>query len=208
VSEICARLHRIANERPRLRFPFSSSEIPANGIYVLFEFGETGHGYDRITRIGTHTGEDQLESRLRQHFVMKNKDRSIFRKNIGRALLHRENDPFERDWEIDRTSADSKRRFPLDQSKYRAIENAVSTYIRSTCSFCVFAVPDRWRRLSLESKMISTVSSCDVCKPSHKWLGNESPKEKIRRHGLWLVNELLKTPLTVPDLDQLAADCS
>jgi len=35
-----------------------------------------------------------MPSRLLQHFVMENKDRSIFRKNIGRALLARAGDPY------------------------------------------------------------------------------------------------------------------
>ena len=42
---------------------------------------------DRIVRIGTHTGENQLRSRLMQHFVKENKNRSIFRKNIGRCFF-------------------------------------------------------------------------------------------------------------------------
>ena len=37
--------------------------------------------------ICTHTGKNQLISRLKQHFTNMNKDRSIFRKNIGRCLL-------------------------------------------------------------------------------------------------------------------------
>jgi hypothetical protein len=64
-----------------------------NGIYVLFERGEECHDGGRIVRVGTHTGDGQLRSRMLQHFVNENKDRSIFRKNIGRALLNRDRDP-------------------------------------------------------------------------------------------------------------------
>jgi hypothetical protein len=55
----------------------------------------------------------------------------------------------------------------------------------------------------LESKIISTISLCDECKPSEKWLGLFSPKEKIRKSGLWLVNELWKTPLSDKDIEEL-----
>jgi hypothetical protein len=87
MSEICASLHKKLASLSRYAFPFHASMLPYNGIYVLFESGETGHGTDRIVRIGTHTGDGQLPSRLQQHFLDANKDRSIFRKNIGRALL-------------------------------------------------------------------------------------------------------------------------
>ena len=56
---------------------------------VLFETGELAHGADRIVWVGTHTGSNEMPSRLKQHFLKENKDRSIFRKNIGRALLNR-----------------------------------------------------------------------------------------------------------------------
>jgi hypothetical protein len=54
--------------------PFDDSPIPLNGIYILFEDGEIAHGTNRIVRIGTHTGKDQLFSRLKQHFIQENKD--------------------------------------------------------------------------------------------------------------------------------------
>ncbi len=42
---------------------------------------------DRIVRIGTHTSDDRLKNRLRDHFISKNKDGSIFRKNIGKSHI-------------------------------------------------------------------------------------------------------------------------
>jgi hypothetical protein len=47
------------------------------------------------------------------------------------------------------------------------------------------------------------VSLCQECRPTEQWLGRWSPKEKIRDSGLWLVNELFKTPLSVDDLCRL-----
>lgn len=94
MSAVCRRVHEVIWKLPRHRFPFDDQDIPANGIYVLFEEGESGHGGDRIVRVGTHTGDNQLRSRLKQHFINENKDRSIFRKNIGRAILSKDSDPF------------------------------------------------------------------------------------------------------------------
>ena len=85
---------------PKLKFPFDKKKIPLNGIYILFEKGEFAHNTNRIVRIGTHTGNNQLHSRLFQHFLNENKDRSIFRKNIGRALLNKERDTFLEKWEL------------------------------------------------------------------------------------------------------------
>jgi len=55
----------------------------------------------------------------------------------------------------------------------------------------------------MESKIISTISSCEECKASKNWLGNYSPKEKIKTSGLWLVNELYKKPLSDKDMEEL-----
>jgi len=57
--------------------------------------------------------------------------------------------------------------------------------------------------LNLNQKLISTVSLCKECKPSENWLGNFSPKEKIQKSGLWLVNELWKIPLSDKDVIEL-----
>jgi hypothetical protein len=79
MGPLCNSVHAILSALPRQQFPFERNALPRNGLYILFEKGETSHGCDRIVRIGTHTGENQLPSRLRQHFLDENKDRSIFR---------------------------------------------------------------------------------------------------------------------------------
>jgi len=85
-------------------------------------------------------------------------------------------------------------------SKRRAVEGDVTKYLQNHFRFVVFRVDDKSDRLDLESKIISTVSLCDQCRPSDGWLGLSSPKEKICQSGLWLVNELYKEPLTQADL--------
>lgn len=201
----CKELHEWARALPRHRFPFDEVSIPRNGIYILFEKGERGHSGDRVVRVGTHTGEGQLPSRLKQHFVTPNKDRSIFRKNIGRALLARNHDSFLADWELDLTprAARALHGARINLKKQGRIEKKVSEYIQDNFSFAVIRVDDKKERLHLESKIISTVSLCDVCKPSAHWLGNFSPKKKIRESGLWLVNELYREPLGDGDFTRL-----
>jgi hypothetical protein len=99
-------LHIIFNQKTRFKFPYKQQEnlIPKNGVYILFEKGEKYKNYDRVVRIGSHTGENQLIPRLRQHFLLENKNRSIFRKNIGRCILKKDNSSYINNWELDTTS--------------------------------------------------------------------------------------------------------
>lgn len=199
---LCAETHKIFNRLERFSFPFDIKKIPYSGIYILFEKHEYGHGLDRIVRVGSHTGEKQLRSRLHQHFLKENKDRSIFRKNVGRAILNRDNSPFLQQWELDLTSRKNREKYSsqVNFSKQKQVEKKVSDYIQNYFSFVVFEVKGKKKRLELESKLISTVSLCAYCRPSANWLGLCSPKSKIRECGLWLVNHLYKSPLTEQDI--------
>jgi len=205
VKNLCNELHKLRSSLPRLRFPFDEEAIPSNGVYILFEEGEVAHGTDRIVRVGSHTGQNKLPSRLREHFIIENKDRSVFRKNIGRALLNRDRDPFLKYWELDLTTRQSREMYQalIDLDKQRKVERAVTEYIRSHFSFVVFQVDEQQRRLVLEKKLISTVSLCDACVPSKNWLGLHSPKPEIRQSGLWQTNGLYKQPLTEGELSEL-----
>jgi len=203
-NEICAELHRITRDGTVHRFPFDVTILPANGIYALFEAGEQSHNGDRVVRIGTHTGVRQLRSRLQQHFVKENKDRSIFRKNIGRCLLNRASDAFLTEWDLDLTTRRARDTAGVVHAeRRRAVEIAVTEYMRKAFRFVVFRVEDPGERRRLESRMISTVSTCDECRPSADWLGRHSPKDRIRQSGLWLVNELYKAPLSSENLQVL-----
>lgn len=206
MSEVCAQVHALARRATQHTYPFDVGTLPLNGIYVLFERGEECHGGPRIARVGTHRGDGELPSRMLQHFVNENKDRSIFRKHIGRALLNRAGDSYLTEWNHDRTSRAGRERHgeEPDLLKRRAVEADVTAYMRERFSFAVFKVDAKENRLSLESKLISTVSRCDHCGPSADWLGLHSPTKKIQTNGLWLVNELGKVPLGAEDLSRLA----
>jgi hypothetical protein len=197
---VCAAFHEFCRSLPRHHFPYDESLIPKNGIYILFEKGEEGHSGERIVRIGTHTGADQLRSRLYQHFVQENKDRSIFRKNIGRCLLA--NDLYLPVWEIDYTTQEAKKSKGSLRvaKKEQDIEKQITNHLQQRFSFVVFQIDDKNARLELESKMISTVAQCEECAASATWLGKCSPKEKISSGKLWLVNEINKQTLSEEDI--------
>lgn len=202
---ICSQLHTVFNQLPHHHFPFDEKRIPLNGIYILFEKGEIAHNTNRIVRVGTHNGDGRLPSRLKSHFIKENKDRSIFRKNIGRALLNKASDPFLEQWELDITSREARENYQnkVDNNKQKQVEHEVSEYIQQNFWFVVFPITKKEDRLFWESRIISTVSWCDECRPSENWIGLHSPKEKIRESGLWLVNELKKQPLSENEFNYL-----
>jgi len=205
INKKCDELHKWANSLKKTTFPFIEQKIPLNGLYILFQKNEFGHNQDRIVRIGTHTGKNQLRSRLKQHFIKENKDRSIFRKNIGRCILNKNNDRFLKKWELDLTPRRNKEKYSksIDFKKQKQIERKVSKYIQDNFSFAVIKIDDKKKRLELESKIVSTISLCNECCSSKTWLGLFSPKEKIQESGLWLVNELYKEPLSDKDMIDL-----
>ncbi len=202
MSKECEQLHRFFNSLPRIKFPFENENVPSNGLYILFEKGEFSHNCDRIVRIGTHTGSNQLRSRLKQHFINENKDRSIFRKNIGRCFLNIEKNPYLDVWDICFTSTENIKKFGylINKSFQECLEKRISNYIQNNFSFCLLKINDKEKRLKIESELISTISQCNECKPSKNWLGLKSPKEKIRINGLWQVNELNNKPMSLDEV--------
>lgn len=204
---LCKRLHELAMRLERHTFPIVEERIPGNGVYLLFEKWEQSHGMDRIVRVGSHRGENNLVARLREHFVKPNKDRSIFRKNIGRALLNVNQDPFLRQWDLDLTTREARRQYGqlVDTERQRQVESDVTRTIQERFSFVVLPVRNRSERLMLESSVISVVSLCDECRPSGEWLGNSSPEMRVRESGLWQKQGLYKQ-LTHSSLVAMNAD--
>lgn len=202
MSDLCAKLHRIIREGKRFDFCTGYQAIPLNGVYIMFEKGELAHDNDRIVRIGTHTGDKQLQSRIWPHFENENKNRSIFRKNIGRCLLNKEHSSYLETWELDSTSRkDKEKNLPLIDKVFEAdIEKQISAYAQANLSFCVLEIPYKEERLYFERRLIGTVSGCRECSASPGWLGNSSPKPQIRYSGLWQVQGLNSPPLSQEEL--------
>lgn len=161
---------------------------------------------DRTARL-TYIGDTKLFSRQKEHFLNENKDRSIFRKNIGRALLNRAHDSFLEQWNLDLTIKKEREKCKdrIDVNRQKQVEQQITEYIQGNFSFVVLQIDERQKRLYVESKIISTVSLCDECSPSRNWLGLHSPIPKIRESGLWLVQGLYKQPLTKSEFTRLEA---
>jgi len=202
MNELCEQLHLLMNKGKRFDFSMGYDDISMNGIYLMFEEGELAHGGNRIVRIGTHTGNDQLKNRIYQHFENENKNRSIFRKNIGRCFLNKEGNPYLSTWDLDTTNKKNKELHlsKIDKKLESDLEKKISRYIQANFSFCLLNVPGKDNRMYYEARLIGTVSACLGCSPSDNWLGNNSPIEKIRRSGLWQVMELYSQPLSEDEL--------
>ncbi len=207
MSEACRLLHQALSAMPRLRAGYSAHQIPANGLYIVFEKDEYAHGTDRIVRIGTHRGQNNLPRRLVEHLYTPNKDRSIFRKHVGRCLLAAEQNPFLEQWNLDRTTRRNRERAKseVDLVELEKVEQRVSDYITKHFSFCV--IPDEHKpdRLALEASLLSTIASCAECRPSKNWLGLHHPNPTITRIGLWNIQNLGGVPLSVSEVRHMIA---
>lgn len=198
MKNLCFELHHLFKQLPRYHYPYDLDQVPRNGIYILFERGEKAHGGDRIVRIGSHRGDGRLVSRLDEHFINENKDRSIFRKNIGRALLAKNKDEFLDKWDMDRTSRKAKESYWIyaDNEKQAIIESEVTAIIRKNFSFSLVQIKTGGTRKLFEARLIATIAKCNDYPPSDNWLGSYSPIKKIRDSGLWNVQHVGGVTLT------------
>ena len=201
MTDSCQYLHDPLCGLPRLRRE-DLGRVPANGVYVLFENGEHGHGVERIVCVGTHRGQNNLAPRIREHLYTPNKDRSTFRKHVGRCLLGTDGDPFLAQWEIDLTTKASRETNgpKADMLRLKNFESVVTHYMTENFSFSVLRFETRAERLQYEEKPLSTIFRCEDCGPSHAWLGRFHPKSAIMRDcGLWNVQGLRGPALTLDE---------
>ncbi|NLF43226.1 MAG: hypothetical protein GX587_11065 [Bacteroidales bacterium] len=198
----CSLLHEIFNSMPRYNWK-SIDEIPFNnGIYIMFESGEKLYGKDRIIRIGTHNADGRLKKRLKDHFISQNKDGSILRKNIGLALLHKENDSFEMIWAMDSSKPETRSEILASNQSERIkmIERRVSKYLQNHINFTCIQVDTKDKRLFIEGALITTLNHTADFYSSETWLGLSSPKPEIARSGLWNTQGLDKHELTIEEI--------
>lgn len=175
----------------------------------MFEEGETFQGLDRIVRVGTHDGDGNLYKRLKEHYVNENKDRSIFLKRVGSAILAKNKAPYLHVWEVDTTTPENKNKVQaqLNPAHKQQITQQAVAYIRKKISFVVFEIKlEDGKRTDWERRIIATLSKAakdGFLKPSENWLGNFSPDPKVRQSGLWQSQHLDGEPLTPEEFDKL-----
>jgi hypothetical protein len=201
MTEACQYLHDTLSRLPRFRRD-DLGKVPANGIYVLFEKGEAGHGVERIVRVGTHRGQNNLAPRIREHLFTPNKDRSIFRKHVGRCLLAKAGDPFLAQWEVDLTTKASREMngHKVDKDRLKDVESEVTRYMTENFSFAALRFDTKPERLHYEECLLSTIFRCQDCGPSDTWLGKFHPTSAVLRgSGLWNVQGLLGPVLSLQE---------
>jgi len=218
VSERCRWLHEQLEQLPLIKFPFNPNDLPENGIYFFYEQGETwGHGttQPRVVRVGT-SKDGNFRKRILEHYLLDESkmnfdalkpaphERSIFRKNIGRALLNQRHDDYLKIWEIDFTSHKSRTENAHLRNimKEKKLENEITNLLRNKFSFKFIELSGQAQRMGktgLESRLIGTFSQCPLCQPSSNWLGRYSPKTEISSGTLWLIQHLKANPISDHD---------
>lgn len=201
-------IHEWMTQLPRYHWDQIDSVPFQNGIYIMFEMGEKLYGMDRIVRIGTHRANGRLKERLKDHFLKENKDGSILRKNVGLSLLHRERDPFEVIWALDWSKPSIKNEYAngTQLGHKKAIEGAVSSYLRNNLSFTCIFVENEEDRLRIEEALIATLSKASDFESSSEWLGRHSPKPEIVSSGLWNTQGLNGNVLSCVEVEALKND--
>lgn len=208
-ASMCYRLHELFNAMLRFRWN-TIDNIPFNsGIYIVFENGEKYHHMDRIVRVGTHRSDGRLRNRLKDHFVRENKDGSIFRKNIGRAILNKNNHSYLSAWNMNTSKADivvqmGDKYNPEFQAK---LEKQISQHIREHFSFVCFPVHSAAERLRLEEGIIATLNWADDFAASDEWGGRHSSERDIVNSGMWLKEGLEGTQLSESEFAAIETYC-
>ncbi len=202
VKSVSYELHQLFNSLLRVQHPFKQAQIPMNGIYIMFEEGEKYQGMDRIVRVGINISQNRLRGRIRDHFF-ENKDKSIFRKNIGQAILNRDNDEYLNIWSYNPKMKDPPILEKADPDYQFMIEKRVSEYIRKSISFVFIPVEAKSDRLRFENAIVATLNKDPLFNPGITWLGRHSPKPEIRTSGLWLVQGLNGLPITAKEFEHI-----
>jgi hypothetical protein len=122
--------------------------------------------------------------------------------------LNKNNDYYQKIWNIDYTSKENRLKMNLMRNieKEKRIESDISKILRGRFSFKFIVLEDQQKRIGkegLESRLIGTVASCNVCKASESWLGRFSPIEEIRNGKLWLSQYLIAGGITDQDKEDI-----
>jgi hypothetical protein len=201
------KLTALFNQAQRHKYPYKESEIAKNGIYIMFEKGEKHLAFDRIVRIGSHTGPNRLFSRIDEHYIGDDHRDSIFRKHLGRCFLtiDKQTD-YIKCWDlkikkiVDKAKNFDKIKWELE-TKY---ENKITEYIKNKFTFIVIPnLTDEINRLRLEKGLIASFAQADERTISENWLGKFHPDSKISSSGLWNIQGIKGKPLTDKEIETI-----
>lgn len=184
---------------------------PARGVYFFFEPGTKRDSTDqlRVTRIGANGvaagSSASLWDRLKQHYGTGSGSAdyshggyhrgSVYRKYVGEAIIEKYDlhDDYP-DWKKTRKSIERDHKDVRDEEYI--LERRVSTYIREQ-PFIWVEVEDEPSsnsdRTYLEQNIIALLSNFDkqsIDSRTEGWLGNQSPRRRIRESGLWCLNHV------------------
>ena len=202
-KSICCKLHELFNSMPSYKWDTIDQICFHNGIYILFETGETFYNMHRVVRVGTHKRDGRLCRRLKDHFYAENNDGSIFRKNIGRAILNKNKDPYLRVW----TKSSSRSDHNYDLILQKKIEKQVTQYLRDNFSFVCIPVESNTERLRLELGIIASLNTENDFLASPNWLGKYSSEFEIVQSGMWLKEGLNDIPLSKKEYARIEFLC-
>ena len=203
--DLLDRLEAKVGGKRRLADCTGHMDWPERGVYFFFANEETREATDqrRVTRVGTHAvsagSGTSLWNRLRTHRGANrgsyegggNHRGSVFRKQVGRAMIERDGlgDEYPR-WGEGSTADRERRLAELDH------ERRVSEYIRDL-PFLWIDVDDEpgpeSDRAYVERNAIALVSNSEkpaVDARSDEWLGRESPRDEIAASGLWNIEHV------------------
>ena len=209
ISHFVQKLYDMVSTKGTL-FNGPHVRLPLNGIYFFFEKGQkimiNGKEYNRIVRVGINEKQGNFRKRIRGHYK-GNIEGSVFRENIGWALL-------ERDGMKPREIYKTKRRYKQANSG-GPLEEEISKYFSETLTFKAFAI--NHEKLAIyEEVLIGALSIYYQYKIRRKelnldnWLGlhSYSRKDKIRRSGLWNSNHVVLVKCFTPLLFETKVNLS
>lgn len=199
------KLHLLFNDLKKFSYPYNETRISKNGIYILFESGEYFKGLNRVVRIGSHTGNNRLLSRINEHYIKNDHRDSIFRKHLGRCFLTIDKNPeYIENWDLKiKKKVDKEKNYSrINWDVENEYEQIITKYIRNSFSFLVIPnLTNENERLRLEKGLIATFAQAIEKESSKNWIGNYHPDIKIRNYKLWNIQHLLGTPLTNTEIE-------
>lgn len=201
------KLTAIFNNMTKHRFPYNEMEIKKNGIYIMFENGERHNEFDRVVRIGSHTGVNRLLERIDEHYIGNDHRDSIFRKHLGRCFLtlYKKTD-YIKTWDLKIKKREDKVKHidKIDWNIEQIIEDKITSYIKDNFSFIVIPnLTDETKRLRLEAGLIAIFAQFDNKQISETWIGRCHPDVKILKSGLWNIHDINNKPLNDEEINYI-----